>query len=109
MSVSEKTTKATKANQTGKTKAGVNGAKRTPERTFALNGRDLDFLDELVSDHGVHDVDNPTGSDLAVYVHNMGDADDRAEMLILLLPIARRVHLRGMTGYRRTWDGMAWH
>lgn len=92
MSVAAKTTKATKANQTGKTKA---GAKRTPERTFTLTGRDLDFLDELVSDHGVHDVVSPAGSDLAVYVHNVGDYDDRAEMLILLLPIARRVHLRG--------------
>lgn len=83
-----------KANQTGKTKAGANRAERAPERTFSLTGKDLDFLDEIVNDHGVFDVEDPSGAELATYVHNAGDPDDRAEMLILMLPIARRVYWR---------------
>ncbi len=61
---------------------------------YELTARDLDFMDNVIDNGWGKGAASFAASDLACYIHNEGDADDRAEALLAILPIARRVFER---------------
>lgn len=79
----------------GKAKKGKAG-RREPKRTarIYLSADDLDLLDEMIADSGMHDVESCCASDLATFIFNSGAAEDRAEALVAVLPVAARLYRR---------------
>ncbi len=62
-----------------------------PPIPFAQYAEGLDLLGSLIDDR---EADNCDTSSLAMFIHNKGSAEDRAEGLLAILPVARRLYDR---------------
>ncbi len=64
------------------------------DRKLVLSVSDIAILDRMLEDGSISEVVTLSASDLATWVHNIGTDLDRAEALVAVLPIARRVYAR---------------
>ncbi len=69
-------------------------ASARPAIPFEQYAEDLDLITCMIDDRGMTDVEGFDASDLAVFISNKGSAADRAEALLAIVPVARRLYDR---------------